>query len=119
MDGERKIAYRAGEREFSLGPRATRTPAARSLNAALSDRATHKSGLTNRAYPAGIHGSEATMSAMFRVTIRSEQDEVVEFESEQPVLHVDMPAGRFLITVECAAGQPSAARTPPRESQVH
>jgi hypothetical protein len=56
---------------------------------------------------------------MFRVTIRSEQDEVVEFESEQPVLHVDLPAGRFLITVQCAAGQPSAGRTPPREGKVH
>jgi len=59
------------------------------------------------------------MSAMFRVTIRSEQDEVVEFESEQPVLHVDLPAGRFLITVQCAAGQPTAGRTPPRDGQVH
>jgi hypothetical protein len=59
------------------------------------------------------------MSAMFRVTIRSEQDEVVEFESEQPVLHVDLPAGRFLITVQCAAGQPAAERSPPRDGKLH
>lgn len=59
------------------------------------------------------------MSAMFRVTIRSEQDEVVEFESEQPVLHVDLPAGRFLITVQCAAGQPNAGRRPPPQDKVH
>jgi len=59
------------------------------------------------------------MTPMFRVTIRSEQDEVVEFESEQPVLHVDLPAGRFLITVQCAAGQPDPGRTPPRQDNVH
>jgi hypothetical protein len=41
---------------------------------------------------------------MFHVTIRSEQDgEVIEYDSMQPVLHIDMPAGRFLITVRCAA----------------
>jgi hypothetical protein len=38
----------------------------------------------------------------FRVTVRSEHDEVVEFESEQPVVHIDMPAGRFVITVRRA-----------------
>ena len=48
------------------------------------------------------------MSALFRVTIRSEDDEVIEFESEQPVVHVDLPAGRFLITVQCTAGERQA-----------
>jgi hypothetical protein len=44
------------------------------------------------------------MSALFHVTIRSETNgEVIEFDSTQPVLHVDMPAGRFLITVRCAS----------------
>ncbi|HEX6318120.1 MAG TPA: hypothetical protein VFZ84_04535 [Burkholderiales bacterium] len=52
------------------------------------------------------------MNALFHVTIRSEPDgEVIEFDSTQPVLHIDMPAGRFLITVRCAneaqAGQPA------------
>lgn len=42
------------------------------------------------------------MSGLFHVTIRSEHDEVIEFESSQPVLHIDMPAGRFVITVRCA-----------------
>ena len=42
------------------------------------------------------------MSGFFHVTIRSEHDEVIEFESTQPVLHIDMPAGRFVITVRCA-----------------
>ena len=42
------------------------------------------------------------MEALFHVTIRSEQDgEVIEFDSRQPVLHIDMPAGRFVITVRC------------------
>jgi hypothetical protein len=52
----------------------------------------------------------ACMSALFHVTIRSEQDgEVIEFDSRQPVLHIDMPAGRFLITVRCAADSAPAA----------
>lgn len=49
------------------------------------------------------------MSALFHVTIRSEDDEVFEFDSTQPVLHIDMPAGRFLITVRCAGETPEAA----------
>jgi hypothetical protein len=49
------------------------------------------------------------MSALFHVTIRSEDDEVFEFDSTQPVLHIDMPAGRFLITVRCAGEAPEAA----------
>lgn len=50
------------------------------------------------------------MSALFHVTIRSEEDgEVIEFDSSQPVLHIDMPAGRFVITVRCANEAPDAA----------
>jgi hypothetical protein len=49
------------------------------------------------------------MSALFHITIRSENDgEVIEFDSTQPVLHIDMPAGRFLITVRCPADSPSS-----------
>jgi hypothetical protein len=44
------------------------------------------------------------MRALFHVTIRSESNgEVIEFDSTEPVLHIDMPAGRFLITVRCTA----------------
>jgi hypothetical protein len=46
------------------------------------------------------------MSTLFHVTIRSEKDEVIEFDSTQPVLHIDMPAGRFVITVRCAGAGP-------------
>ncbi|HEX2198284.1 MAG TPA: hypothetical protein VHG88_06665 [Burkholderiales bacterium] len=47
------------------------------------------------------------MNPLFHVSIRSEQDgEVIEFDSTQPVLHIDMPAGRFLITVRCAGQAP-------------
>ena len=28
---------------------------------------------------------------------------MIEFDSTHPVLHIDMPAGRFVITVRCAA----------------
>jgi len=50
------------------------------------------------------------MSTLFHVTIRSEEDgEVIEFDSTQPVLHIDMPAGRFVITVRCANEAPDAA----------
>lgn len=42
------------------------------------------------------------MSPLFHITIRSGEDEVVEFESRQPVVHLDMPAGRFMITVRLA-----------------
>jgi hypothetical protein len=49
------------------------------------------------------------MSALFHVTIQNERDgEVIEFDSSQPVLHIDMPAGRFLITVRCAGDRPAA-----------
>ncbi|HEX6267252.1 MAG TPA: hypothetical protein VFZ81_10185 [Burkholderiales bacterium] len=57
------------------------------------------------------------MNALFHVSIRSEQDgEVIEFDSTQPVLHIDMPAGRFLITVRCATQAPGAAA---QEGTVH
>ena len=48
------------------------------------------------------------MSALFQITIRGGDDEVVEFESENPVVHLDIPAGRFLITVRCLQGQAEA-----------
>ena len=54
------------------------------------------------------------MSTLFHVTIHGEKDEVIEFDSSQPVLHIDMPAGRFLITVRCAgAGSEEATEAGP------
>jgi hypothetical protein len=50
------------------------------------------------------------MPALFQVTIRSEQDgEVIQFDSRQPVLHLDMPAGRFLVTIRCIADRPPSS----------
>ena len=46
------------------------------------------------------------MSTIFHVTIHGEKDEIIEFDSSQPVLHIDMPAGRFLITVRCTGVGP-------------
>lgn len=43
------------------------------------------------------------MTALFHVTVRSEDDEVFEFEATQPILHLDIPGGRYLITVRCLA----------------
>jgi hypothetical protein len=56
------------------------------------------------------------MEALFHVTIRSERDEVIEFDSTQPVLHIDMPAGRFVITVRCAS---DALGAPVRKEATH
>lgn len=57
------------------------------------------------------------MSGLFHVTIRSEHDEVIEFESTQPVLHIDMPAGRFVITVRCA--QDAQPARPAEKGAMH
>jgi len=48
------------------------------------------------------------MDTLFHVTVRNEDDEVFEFEATQPVVHLDIPAGRYVITVRCATstGQP-------------
>jgi hypothetical protein len=57
------------------------------------------------------------MSGLFHVTIRSEHDEVIEFASTQPVLHIDMPAGRFVITVRCA--QEAQENEPAKKGAMH
>ena len=44
-----------------------------------------------------------SMATLFHVTVRNEDDEVFEFEATQPVVHLDIPAGRYVITVRCAA----------------
>lgn len=51
------------------------------------------------------------MATLFHVTVRNEDDEVFEFEATQPVVHLDIPAGRYIVTVRCTAstGQPVAA----------
>ena len=43
------------------------------------------------------------MTTLFHVTVRNDDDEVFEFEATQPVVHLDIPAGRYVITVRCAA----------------
>jgi hypothetical protein len=43
------------------------------------------------------------MDTLFHVTVRNDDgEEVFEFEATQPVLHLDIPAGRYVITVRCA-----------------
>ena len=42
-------------------------------------------------------------ATLFHVTVRNEDDEVFEFEATQPVVHLDIPAGRYVITVRCVA----------------
>lgn len=58
------------------------------------------------------------MPTLFHVTVRNAQDEVMEFESTQPVLHIDFPAGRYLITVRCAQDEQQSA-LPARPGAVH
>jgi hypothetical protein len=48
------------------------------------------------------------MTTLFHVTVRSDQDEVFEFEATQPIVHLDIPTGRYLITVRCSAGSDQA-----------
>jgi len=43
---------------------------------------------------------------------------LLEFESTQPVMHIDIPAGRYLITVRCAQSRQPAA-PPGRRGSVH
>ena len=51
------------------------------------------------------------MTTLFHVAVRSEDDEVFEFHATQPVVHLDIAAGRYVITVRCAASpqQPAPA----------
>jgi hypothetical protein len=44
--------------------------------------------------------------------VRNEHDEVVEFRTAEPVLHIDVPEGRYVITVSCAPDAPPAGVTP-------
>jgi hypothetical protein len=39
------------------------------------------------------------MSAGFRITVRNEHDEVVEYHCARSVLEIDVPEGRYIITV--------------------
>lgn len=43
------------------------------------------------------------MASLFHVTVRNDHDEVFEFEATQPVVHLDIPAGRYVVTVRCTA----------------
>ena len=47
------------------------------------------------------------MTTLFHITVRNDDDEVFEFEATQPVVHLDIPAGRYVITVSApSADQP-------------
>lgn len=59
------------------------------------------------------------MATMFRVTIRNEHDEVTEFDSREPVVHIDIPAGRYLITVRCAGSEPDTEPDTVRQGKLH
>jgi hypothetical protein len=39
------------------------------------------------------------MSAGFCITVRNQHDEVVEYRTGNCVLHIDVPEGRYVITV--------------------
>ncbi len=58
------------------------------------------------------------MATLFHVTVRNAEDEVMEFECSEPVLHIDIPAGRYLITVRCDHAEPPVA-IPGRPGLVH
>jgi hypothetical protein len=51
------------------------------------------------------------MPAGFRITVRNQHDEVVEYHCTESVLEIDVPEGRYVITVSSEAvgfGAPSA-----------
>jgi hypothetical protein len=43
------------------------------------------------------------MSPRFRITVRNEHDEVVEYHCAKSVLEIDVPEGRYVITVSSDA----------------
>ena len=55
------------------------------------------------------------MTTLFHVTVRSDDDEVFEFEATQPVVRLDIPTGRYLITVRCK----TSAERPVSPDRVH
>ncbi len=52
------------------------------------------------------------MAPGLRITVRNEHDEVVEYWTAEPVLHIDVPEGRYVITVSCDPNTPRAEGTP-------
>ena len=50
--------------------------------------------------------------------MRSDDDEVFEFDATHPVVHLDIPAGRYMITVRCA-GSPEQPEQPVLSDLVH
>ncbi len=43
------------------------------------------------------------MPAGFRITVRNQHDEVVEYHCARSVLEIDVPEGRYVITVSSEA----------------
>lgn len=54
------------------------------------------------------------MAQGFRITIRNENDEIIEYHTAQSVLHLDVPEGRYVITVSADALDPGAEDVPVR-----
>jgi hypothetical protein len=52
------------------------------------------------------------MSAGFCITVRNEHDEVVEYRTGDCVLHIDVPEGRYVITVSSEAIAPGMQDAP-------
>jgi hypothetical protein len=52
------------------------------------------------------------MTAGFRITVRNEHDEVVEYCTGDCVLHIDVPQGRYVITVTAEALEPGIKAGP-------
>jgi hypothetical protein len=52
------------------------------------------------------------MSAGFRITVRNEHDEVVEYHCAKSVLEIDVPEGRYVITVSSEAIESAAQHAP-------
>ena len=44
------------------------------------------------------------MTAGFCITVRNENDEIIEYHTSSSVLHIDIPEGRYVITVTSEAG---------------
>lgn len=51
------------------------------------------------------------MPTKIHVTVRNQHDEIVEFDTTESVLHIDVPEGRYVITVECRGNEPQAQHT--------
>ena len=52
------------------------------------------------------------MSRGLRITVRNEHDEIVEYHTGNCVLHLDVPEGRYVITVSSDLTDAAPAEAP-------